>query len=373
MSFFDYIDTLEDNRTNINKEYELTDIVFLTMAAVLSGAKGWKAIKIFGDAQLDWLRQYRPFTNGIPTRHSIGRIIRGIKSESFVACFIHWTNQVREAEGHEHIAFDGKVLRGAKQGVNDHALQLMTAMIVENGLVIYQQETASKTNEIPIMQAMLSSMAIKGAIITADAMHCQTKTAAVIREGDGDYVLQVKANQKKLLSEIKAFFHKRYREQPDLRKQHHHQELDGEHGRLTERHYRLLPITDWLCSAQKFDGCHAVVEVQRTRTIKDKQQQETSYYITSLTDNIEKVANVIRRHWRIENSQHWILDVVFREDECQIYAEDGARNLATMRRVLLNMVKEHPLKDSVAGKFQRASWDLKFREEILFGQKLNKV
>jgi len=372
MSFFDYIDTLEDNRTDINKEYELADIIFLTMAAVLSGAKGWKGINLFGVAQIDWLRQHRPFTNGIPTRHSIGRIIRGIKADSFTTCFVHWINQVRETQGRDHIAFDGKVLRGAKQDLESHPLQLMTAMVVESGLVIYQQETASKTNEIPIMQAMLSSMAIKGAVITADAMHCQTKTAAAIKEGQGDYVLQVKANQKKLLADIKGAFQQRDSEHPELREQDHYQELDGEHGRITERHYRLLPATT-LSRAQKFKDCQAIVEVHRTRTIKNKQQQETSYYITSLTDTIDKVANVIRRHWKIENSQHWILDVVFREDECQIYAEDGARNLASMRRILLNMVKEHPLKDSVAGKFQRANWDLKFREEILFGHNLSKV
>ena len=373
MTFLDKIETLIDTRSDINKEYELTDMVFLTMAAILSGAKGWKAIQIFGDAQLEWLRQFRDFPNGIPTRHSIGRIIRGIKSESFVSCFIQWVNDVRGQAGKPHLAFDGKVLRGSKHGTDVNALQLMTAMVVESGLIIYQQETDCKTNEIPVMQSMLSSMAIKGAIITADAMHCQTKTAEVIREGEGDYVLQVKENQKNLLKETKAYFHKTYRDEPKLLEKEHYQELDGEHGRINERHYRLLPITDWLSETKRFKGSHGVVEVKRTRQIKDKTQQETSYYITSLTNNVKEVARVIRGHWSIENSQHWVLDVTFREDECQIYAEDGARNLATLRRILLNMVKEHSLKDSVAGKLQRASWDAKFRAEILFGQKVNKV
>lgn len=373
MSFLEQIETLTDNRTDINKEYELADIVFLTMAAVLSGAKGWKAIKIFGDAQLEWLRQYRAFPNGIPTRHSIGRIIRGIKSDSFVSCFIQWINAVREQEEKEHIAFDGKVLRGSKHGKEVNALQLMTAMVVDSGLIIYQKETSSKTNEIPILQSMLSSMVIKDAIITADAMHCQTKTAEIVREGEADYVLQVKENQKNLLKEIEAFFHKTARDEPQVLEQRHYHELDGEHGRINDRHYRLLPITDWFSETQKIKDSRSVVEVQRTRIIKDKVQQETSYYITSLGDNVKETARVIRRHWAIENSQHWVLDVTFREDECQIYAEDGARNLALLRRVLLNMVRTHPLKDSVAGKLQRASWDADFRAEILFGQKLNKV
>ena len=118
MTFFENLENLIDTLKDINLEYNLADIVFLTMAAVLSGAKGWKAIEIFDHAQLNWLRQYRDFSSGIPTRHSIGRIIRGIQSESFVACFIQWVNQIRDSTNCEHIAFDGKVLRGSKRGTD---------------------------------------------------------------------------------------------------------------------------------------------------------------------------------------------------------------------------------------------------------------
>ncbi|NQY64666.1 MAG: ISAs1 family transposase [Alteromonadaceae bacterium] len=374
MNFLEQIESITDTRIDTNKEYELVDIVFVTIAVLLSGANGWKALQLFGDAQLEWLRQFRPFSNGIPTRHSIGRIIRGIKSECFVACFNQWADGFRSANDKEHIAFDGKVLRGSKHGDKVNALQLMTAMVVDSGLVIYQKETDCKTNEIPVMQSMLSSMLIKGCIITADAMHCQTETAKLVREGDADYVLQVKNNQKNLLKEINAYFHKTTRDTPDLLAQRHYHELDGEHGRINERHYRILPITDWFEHTDKFKDSNSVVEVQRTRIIKDKIQQETSYYITSLqANNVKEISNVIRRHWAIENSQHWVLDVTFREDDCEIYAANGARNLASMRRVLFNLINEHPLKDSVAGKMQRACWDAKFRAEILFGQKTDKA
>jgi len=367
MLFLQQIENIEDHRVDANKEYELADIIFLTITAVLCGAKGWKGIKIFGEAQLDWLRQYRNFSSDIPTRHSVGRIIRGIKAESLVSCFINFSNSIRDKDKKEHIAFDGKVLCGSKHGDDINALQLMTAMVVESGLIIYQKETHSKTNEIPIMQSMLASMDIEGAVISADAMHCQTETALGIREENADYSLQVKKNQGNLYKEIKAYFHKMYRDAPDLVENNHFQEVDGEHGRINERHYRLLPITDWFDETKKLKDSFAVIEVKRTRLLKDKTEKETSYYITSLKDDVKIVAGYIRRHWAIENSQHWILDVTFKEDECKIYAEDGARNLATIRRTLLNLVKAHPLKDSVAGKMQRACWDAKFRAEILFG------
>ncbi|MFT4926370.1 MAG: putative transposase YbfD/YdcC [Phenylobacterium sp.] len=224
-TLFQDIENIKDHRVDANKDYELADIVFLTIAAVLCGAKGWKDINIFGIAQLDWLREYRDFSHGIPTRHSIRRIIRGIKADSLVSSFINFSNTVRTKEGKEHISFDGKVVCGYKHGDID-ALQLMTAMVVDNGLIIFQKETSTKTNEIPVMQAMLASMDIKNADITADAMHCQTQTSELIRQGKGDYVLQVKKNQGNLLKEIKAYFHKTYRDSPKRLKDNHFEELD---------------------------------------------------------------------------------------------------------------------------------------------------
>ena len=239
-------------------------------------------------------------------------------------------------------------------------------MVVEKGLVIYQKETDKKTNEIPIMQSMLSSMDVEDAVISADAMHCQTETAKIIRENKADYSFQVKNNQGNLLKEIQAYFHKTYRDTPKVLEKNSFTEVDGEHGRINERTYRLLPITDWFDETKKWKDSFAVIEVERTRTFKDKIENEISYYITSLKDDVKTVAGYIRRHWSIENSQHWVLDVTFREDECQIYAKDGARNIATIRRALLNLIKEHPLKDSVSGKMERACWDAKFRAEVLF-------
>lgn len=368
MSFFKELENIEDHRVDANKEYELADIIFLTVAAVLCGAKGWKAIQIFGETQLEWLKKHRDFNNGIPTRHSIGRIIRGIKAESLISSFINFSNEVREKEGKEHISFDGKVVCGSKHGEID-ALQFMTAMVVDNGLIIYQKETSTKTNEIPVMQSMIEKMDIKNAVITADAMHCQTETTELIREGKGDYVFQVKKNQGNLYKEIAAYFHKMNRDSPDLLKANYFNQVDSYGGRNNKREYRQLPITDWFDHAEKFKDSFSVVEVKRTRKFKTKTEQETSYYITSLKADVNITADYIRRHWAIENSQHWVLDVTFREDDSQIYADDGARNLSTIRRKLLNLIKAHPLKDSVAGKMQRACWDAKFRSEVLFGRK----
>ena len=376
MNFIHHFEQLKDSRSDINLEYDLVDIIFLTMSALLSGAKGWKDIELFGHAKLDWLRQYRPFPNAIPTRHSIGRIIRSIKAGSVIDCFEHWVNTHRQSLEQEHIAFDGKVLKGSRQHRIDdtfNALQLMTAMVVDSGLILTQKETPDKKNEIGTMQSMLKSLAVEGAIITADAMHCQTKTVDMIRHEGADYIVQVKGNQKNLQQDIRAFFQNTQQTTPKQYEQHTFDEIDGEHGRVVQRHYRLLPITNWLIETKKWTDSHAVIEVTRTREIKGKTTHEIAHYMTSSTQDINVLSRVIRNHWSIENSQHWILDVIFNEDQSTIYAGEGAKNMALFRRALLNMIKQHPLKDSVAGKMMRAGWDDKFRAEILFGQKTNKV
>ncbi len=359
-------DEIEDTRRDINKVYALNEIVFLTMAAVLSGAKGWRDIAIFGEAKLDWLRQFLPFEEGIPTRHSIGRIIRTVSTDSLAGSFATWINDHRAKNQKEHIAFDGKTLKGSGRNNHVKALHLMGAMVVDSGLVLFQSECKEKENEITVLRSMLDNIAVKGAVISADAMHCQKETAEKIIDKGADYVLQVKNNQKKLKQEIQAYFHKVDRDTPQLFENNTLNELDGEHGRIVERSYRVLPISDWIAGSEDWSGLKSIIEVSRTTHKGEEPHTELSYHISSLDASVSCLSQVIRNHWQIE-SHHWILDVVFSEDESLIYSEDGAKNIAMLKRVLTSLVKAHPLEGSVVGKIKRAGWDDKFRAEILFG------
>lgn len=370
--FINQLQSLEDTRSDVNKLYDLTDIIFLTLNAVLSGATGWKHIEIYGKSKINWLRQYRKFKHGIPTRHSIARIISTIPADNLLSCFVYWANKQRSSEKKEHIAFDGKTLRGSGKNSHTDALHLMGAIVVDNGLAIYQEESIGKKNEIETMQLMLDCIDIKGAIISADAMHTQTKTAEKIISKGADYLLQVKDNQKNLKKEIAAYFHKVKRDSPKLAEQFNQYDVEGEHGRVSEWNYTVLPVSDWIEESKKWCGLQSIIEVERTCHKKEKITKETTYYISSMKPEDNELPKIIRNHWRIE-SHHWILDVVFKEDESQIYADDGAKNLALLRRKLAVLVRQHPLKDSIASKMKRASWDDNFRAEILFGQKASKV
>lgn len=370
MNFLDCLEELEDTRYDTNKTYELVDIIFLTMAAVVSGAAGWKDIERFGRLKLDWLREHRPFESGIPTCKSIGRIIRTISEQALMTCFAVWINEQRSQSGAEHIAFDGKTLKGSGRNRHKEALHLMSAIVAENGLTLHQCESIGKKNEIETMQNMLDTIPVHGHVLSADAMHCQTKTLSKAVEKGADVVLQVKDNQKCLKEEIAAYFHKVKRNTPEAIAIHS-DDMDGEHGRLTERTYRLLPASEWVSRLKDWPGIKSLIEVTRTHHHKEEIVTETCYHVSTLSD-VTEISRVIRNHWRIE-SHHWILDVTFREDESQIYAEDGAKNMALFRRLLMTMMKAHPLKDSVAGKLKRAAWDDEFRTELFFGQKASKV
>ena len=212
MSFIDHFSDLEDPRSDINKRYELLDIVFLVATAVMSGAEGWKEIKEFGDNKLEWLRQYRPYAQGIPVDDTIARIIGALSPEGFVSCFMNWVNELRAKEGGDQIAIDGKTLRRSFNGERTTALHSIAAWSKTNGLVLSQMKSQGKKNENVSVLAMLDLLELKGSIVTMDAMNTQKKIVDSIHKKGGDYVLPVKDNHPHLHREIQAYFNKLHQE-----------------------------------------------------------------------------------------------------------------------------------------------------------------
>lgn len=244
MSFINHFENLEDTRSHINKKHELLDILFLTVVAIMSGAEGWKDIKQFGDSKLDWLRQFRPFEAGIPVDDTIARIISALAPEPLLKCFMNWVNEIREKQGQAIIAFDGKTLRRSHDGDRKTALHSVSAYAVEQGLVLAQCKSKSKKNEVSTVMELIELIELKGHVITADGMHCLKKVAKAVVKKGGDYVLQVKNNQAKLSNEIKAYFHKVRRDTPDIISTNQLTLINDGHGRIEQRTYVQLPVTE---------------------------------------------------------------------------------------------------------------------------------
>ena len=286
---------------------------------------------------------------------------------------------------------DGKTLRRSHDGDGQAALHSITAWGHESGLVPAQLKSAGKKNEQASVMEMLDMLQGKGAHITADAMtnrqdrrfarhkppaglrpgtgamSTQKKIARKIQGKGGDYTLSLKDNHKTFREEIKAYFHKVRRDEPDRIAVH--EEVDGGHGRVEKRTCRQLRVTDWVSEAARWPGLQTVIEMERERHLPGQDvEHEIQYYISSLPVDAERVAQGIRRHWEVENKAHWVLDVAFKEDDCRIRKGNGAENVGIIRRFCLNLARLHPQKNRMRGKLKQAGWSDTRRAETLFGQ-----
>ena len=367
MDLFHFFGQLEDPRKDINQKYPFLEIIFLTMSAVVSGAEGWTEIKQFGDYHLAWLRKYLPFKQGIPVDDTIARVVRRLSPIQLNDIFINFVNEIRAVQGVEQIAIDGKTLRHSFEGDTQQALHSITVWNKTRGLVLAQQKSPGWKNEQQGVLEILDSLILKEAVVSVDAINTQKKIAEKIIGKKGHYVMALKNNHRLFRAETEAYFHKIQRESPELIE--YYEETVCERSRIDKRYYQKLVVTDWLSEAKEWAGIQSILCVTRTREDKTsgKVQEEKSFYISSLNAPAKQLAQSVRGHWEVENKVHWVLDVVYKEDDCPISAEDGAENMAILRRFALNLSRLHPLKRSMKGKLQAASWSDEFRPELMFG------
>lgn len=364
MTLLKHLEIISDPRTDINIKHNLIDVVFLTLSAILSGATGWKSIEQFGIHQLDWLRLYRPFEHGIPRRHCIANIIKSLDSELLLQAIFGWLNDKRLQTGKPIIALDGKTMRRAWADDIHQALHIVSAFDVRNGMALYLEAAEKKGHEAAIARDIIDALALDNAVVTLDTLHCQKATMDKIISKKSDFVIQIKGNQPALLAAVKAAFAACY-DSPALAIS---EQTNTGHGRKECR--RVMQIEGNLPPelSEKWPHIRTLVEVASERTVGNKTACSSRWYVSSLPVDTAQLADIIRAHWAIENQLHWVLDVVFREDELNVSDPDGAKHLALFNRAALSVIKQHQgKKDSLAAKRQSAAWDPAFRSELLFG------
>ena len=365
MTLIEHLTLVEETRSEINRKHNLVDVMFLVISAIMSGAEGWNDIETYGDSKIDWLRQHRPFANGIPRRHTVARILRCIVIDTLLEALLCWVNEQRTHQGKPIIAFDGKVLRGSFRGNAKDALQLVTAYDTENGLVLSQKATPNKKGEIETVKEMLDILELKGAVVTLDALHCQRETLQKISEKKAHVVVQVKKNQPKLYQAVQSQFQALFDAQKEKIVVEH---KESGHGRQEERYVFQLKAKLPPELTEKWPTIRSIIAVERHRSANGKGTVDTSYYVSSLSPKHKLLGHYIRQHWRIENSQHYILDVVFNEDASRIAMEDAVENMALFRRFVLNIVKQSDCgAPSQRNKLKKASWDDNYRAQLFFG------
>ena len=365
-----YFSNIDDKRVERRKLHKLIDIITITICGVICGADTWEDIALFGESKYEWLKQFLEIPNGIPSHDTFARVFSQIDPEQFQKSFVSWIQSISRLANQEIIAIDGKTLRSSYDSNKEKAaIHMVSAWATANRLVLGQVKVDEKSNEITAIPELLRILYLKGCIITIDAIGCQKDIVKQIIEQGGDYVISLKLNQKSLYEKVEELFQSAIKNQFQG---FEHSEIrvdEKGHGRQEIRHCLMLSnIQPLIDPEEKWSNLHSVGMINSWRTEKEKTNFEPRYFISSLSQNSELLAQSVRSHWGIENELHWVLDVQFNEDNSRIRSGNAPQNLATVRHIALNLLnQERTLKVGVKRKRNKAGWDNQYLEKILAG------
>ena len=337
--------TLEDPRSERTKKHLLLDILIIAVCTLLTGGEGFQDMELFGKSKRQWLQTFLALPHGIPSHDTFGRVFARLNPTRFQECFLSWTRAVAALTQGTLVSLDGKTVRASfDRATAASPLHMVSAWCSQNGgLVMGQLKTDSKSNEITAIPELLQLLALKGCIVTMDAMGCQTAIAGQIRAQEGDYLLALKSNHKKAYKAIKQHFHPHLEHQLAWRTaENFFDAFDDSHGRTVRR--RVWVITDLkpIPELAKWPDLQSVIVVETIRAAYPGAVITSDYriYIASLRRSATAFVTMIRQHWDIENKLHWSLDVTFNEDRCRIRKDHAAENMVALRHIALNLLRQ---------------------------------
>ena len=365
-----FFDGIQDPRMDRTKLHLLSDMLVITLCAVICGADNWVEIEIFGKAKLEWLRAFLVLPNGIPSHDTFGRVFSLLDPDQLERCFRRMTAALAESTGGKLIAVDGKTLRRSFDRASAKAaIHMVSAWSEMNHVVLGQVATDAKSNEITAIPRLLEMLDIAGSVVTIDAMGCQKAIAEKIVDQDGHYVLQVKGNQETLHNRLQETFDELTCGSLPHVPYSFHEEVNKGHGRVETRRIWTTQWIDWYSARSDWAGLKTFVCVESVRTIGDHTSTARRYYISDLGGQDAKtMLQYVRGHWGIENKLHWSLDVSFREDDLRNRAGHSAENFSRMRRLALNLLRQDKIcKSGVNGKRLKACLEQDYLLKILAG------
>jgi predicted transposase YbfD/YdcC len=323
----------------------------------------------FGHAKRDWLCTFLNLPHGIPSHDTFRRVFLLIDPEEFAAAFLRWTQSLRTAMGAEIVALDGKTVRRSFDRAKGRGpIHLVSAWAGANRLVLGQRKTDDKSNEITAVPELLRVLELDGCIVTVDALNCQKNIAKEISEADADYVLALKGNHAVAHEEVRAFLEDARRRNFAGVAHDFVETADKEHGRHEVRRYWITEQIGWFADRTQWEKLRTVALVESERTVHGDTRMERRCYLCSIGADAPLLEQAVRGHWGIENSLHWVLDVQMGEDQCRVRAGHAAQNLATLRRITLNLLRQDKTsKRGIKGKQLKASWDHAYLQSLLKG------
>jgi predicted transposase YbfD/YdcC len=359
-----------DPRAASKCRHKLLDILVIAVLGALCGAEYWTEVEFFAKAEREWLKGFLELPGGIPSHDTFGRIFALLDPKAFTEAFLTWVRSNRsEVEG-DVIALDGKTSRRTFDRLAGKSpLHLVSAFSHGSGLVLGQRAVDGKSNEIKAIPELLKLIQIRGKVVTIDAMGCQKEIAREIRARKGDYVLALKGNQTRLHEDVKAFF-VWAREQGFKDIPHAFSETtDKGHGRIEIRKVWCTEDISWLEGRQAWAGLKSVVAVESERITGDLSSKETRLFISSLpASDAQRMGEIVRAHWAIENRLHWVLDVMLNEDQSRVRKGNAPEVTAILRHIVLNLLRmDHQTKASIRSKRILASLKPAYRLKAILG------
>ena len=357
MAFLGYFADLPDPRQAGKVTYPLGEILLLCLLAVLAGADTFTDIALFGIKKRGFLRRFLPYADGTPTHDHLGDIMATLDAEAFQRCFVGWV-AARTGLPEGVIAIDGKtVRRSVHKKSGKAAIHMVSAFAARQRLVLGQMKVAEKSNEIVAIPKLLEMLAIEGAVVTIDAMGCQRAIAQTVIAKKANYLLALKGNQSALQNDVTAFVaEQRVKDFADTTVSRH-RTVDADHGRIETREITVIHDVGWLQQRHGWPSLKGIVVVDSIREIGDKIEKETRFYITSLVLLAHLLGPMVRDHWAIENSLHWVLDMTFRDDECRVRTAHAPANFTTIKHMALNLIRRAKGKQSLRASRKAAAWD----------------
>jgi predicted transposase YbfD/YdcC len=345
--------------------------LIIAILAVICGADGWSDVELFGKNKKVWLKTFLQLPKGIPSHDTFGRVFAKIKPEEFQKHFLEWVRAVETLTAGQVIAVDGKkVRRSYDQATGKAAIYMVSAWATENQLVLGQTKVADKSNEITAIPELLRLLDISGCIVTIDAIGTQTEITDTIIAGGGDYLLAVKENQGHLFEDVQYLF-ETLDASRDMKATPYHsaKSVHKGHGRLETRECRVTDREEHLAflrKRQQWKGLKSVVRIVSQRQIGETFEIQTRYFMSSLPAQAKTILETKRSHWKIENQLHWVLDIAFREDESRVRKDHAPENLAVLRHMALNLLKnEKTAKGGIRAKRLQAGWNNDYLLAIL--------
>jgi predicted transposase YbfD/YdcC len=355
-AFLGYFKDLPDHRQAGKVMYPLDEVLLLSLLAVLAGAEGFTDIARFGEKKLGLLRRFRPFADGTPSHDHLGDIFATLDAPGFRRCFVAWVAALTKTPA-ELIAIDGKTSRRSGRKGSKEAIHMVSAFAARQRLVLAQTKVGEKSNEILAIPALIDMLSIEGALVTIDAMGCQRDIAQKIIDKKADYILALKGNQGTLREDVELFANEQKAKGFSDTTVSADETVDGDHGRIETRRVTVVHDVAWLQERHDWPGLKGVVVIDSTREIGARTERETRYYLTSSAWRAERLGPMVRDHWAVENSLHWVMDMTFRDDECRIRTEHAPENFVTLKHMAANLARKAPGRDSVRLRLKTAAWD----------------